>query len=103
MRSALRVFRRSALEDHEDAQVLVRGEAVLGTGLDEDGTAFAHRDILALDLENAAAFEDDVELVVVVRLLTIGLGCDQNVDAQLEAGGFVDDLVPSSGLRKPLS
>src|SRR5262249_29961563 len=103
VRSALRVFRRSALEDHEQAEVLVGGEAVLRAGLDEHGAAFAHRPFLALDLEHAAAFEDDVELVAVVRLVAVGLGCNEDVDTELEAGGLVNDLVASSGLGKPLS
>lgn len=98
VRNSLRVSRRLALEDDEHAEVFVRREAVVGTGLDEDGTAFLHRNLLPLDLEHTAAFEDDVDLVVHVGLLAVGLGCDQNVDAQLEAGGLVEDLVSSAGL-----
>ncbi len=60
------------------------------------------RDRLALDGEDAAAAEDDVELVVGVRLLVVGLGRDEHVDADLEAGRGVHDLVPAvPGLETP--
>jgi hypothetical protein len=65
MRSRLRVSRRLALEDHEDAEVLVSGEAMLGAGLDEDRRALFHGNLLAFDLEGARALENDVQLVVV--------------------------------------
>jgi hypothetical protein len=48
---------------------------------------------LALDLERPAAFEDVVDLVVLVRLLAVRLRCDEDVDADLEAWRGVDDLV----------
>ena len=49
--------------------------------------------MLAFDVEHAVPFEDDVDLVVVVRLLAVGLWGDEDVDADLETGGGVDDLV----------
>ena len=49
------------------------------------------RDVL--DLEDTAALEDDVDLVLVVRLLAVRLGSDEDVDPDLEARGAVDDLV----------
>ena len=58
---------------------------MVGAGLDEDGVALGHRDALALDLEHARPFEDDVDLVVVVGLLPVGLGRDEDVDAELDA------------------
>jgi hypothetical protein len=66
---------------------------VVRTGLDEYGAPLRHRHGLALDLEHAASFENDVHLVVLVGLLAVGLGRDQNVDAELEARRLVDDLV----------
>ena len=58
-------------------------------------------DLFSLDFEDACALEDDVELVVLVRLLPIGLRRDETVDPDLEAGGLVDDLVATAGLTKP--
>src|SRR6266516_4001502 len=69
LRSRLRVFRRLALEDHENAEVLVGGEAMVGARLDEDGAPLLHRDLLALDLQHTGALEHDVHLVVLVGLL----------------------------------
>ena len=70
---------------------------MVGAGLDEDGGALAHRDALALDLEHAGSLEHDVDLVVLVRLLAVGLGRDERVDADLEARRLVDDLVAAAG------
>ena len=50
------------------------------------------------DLEHAAALEHDVDLVLVVRLLAIGLGCDEDVDADLEPRRAVHDFVPAATL-----
>jgi hypothetical protein len=63
--------------------------------------ALADLDLLALDLECAPPFEDDVHLVVHMRLLAVGLRRDEHVDADLEAGRLVDDLVPASRLLEP--
>ena len=51
------------------------------------------RDALALDLELARAVQDDVELVMLVRLLAVRLRRDEHVHADLERGRLVDDLV----------
>src|SRR4051812_47906957 len=72
------------LEQHEQRELLVRGEAVLRSGLDEDRVAFLHVDRRAVDGERAAALEHDVDLVVVVRLLTVGLRGDEDVHAELD-------------------
>ena len=50
---------------------------------------------LALDLEGSFAFEHDVDLVVGVRLLPVRFRGNQDVDADLEAGRLVDDLIAS--------
>jgi len=96
-RKRLRVFRRAPVEDHEQAQLLIGGEAVLGAGLDEDGRAFGHRHRFLLYLEHPASFEDDVDLVVFVGLLAVGFGSNEDVDAELLARRLVDDLVAAAG------
>ena len=53
-------------------------------------------------LRTPRAFEDDVHLVVRVRLLPVRLGRDEDVDADLEPGRGVHDLVPAvPGLEAP--
>src|SRR5207248_10922589 len=52
------------------------------------------------DGEHAVSLEHDVDLVVLVRLLAVGLRCDQDVDAEFEAWGGVDHLV-AAGLSQP--
>ena len=69
---------------------------MLGVGGDEDRLALRELDFRALYLEHARAFEDDVDLVVLVRLLAVGLGSDEHVDADLETGRRVDDLVATA-------
>ena len=66
---------------------------MLGVGGDEHRLALDEVDLLVFDLERAGALEDDVDLVVLVRLLAVGLGRDEDVDADLEPVGGVDDLV----------
>src|SRR5436853_583576 len=68
---------------------------------DEAGVADVHRDALALDVEHARALEHDVDLVVVVRLLPVRLGRDEDVDAELETRRLVDDLIPPAGRARP--
>jgi hypothetical protein len=80
--------------------MFVRREAVVCTCFDEDGGAFAHRHLLTLHLEQPRALEHDVELVVLVRLLTIGLGCNQHVDTHLEPDGLVHDRVTAVSLAE---
>ena len=77
---------RGAREDHEDAQPLVGGESVLRMRRDEDRLSLHDGYRCTLDLEDAAAFEDDVQLVVRVRLLVVRLGSDQDVDAASRPG-----------------
>ena len=43
-----------------------------------------------------AALEHDVHLVLVVRLLAVGLGSDEHVDADLEPRRAVHDLVAAA-------
>src|SRR5262245_23041299 len=102
-RTGLRVSRRLALEDDEHTEVLVRGEAMVSAGLDEDRASLADRHLRILDLQHAVSLEHDVDLVVLVRLLAIGLRCDEHIHADLEPGGLVDDLVPSTGFAEPLA
>src|SRR5207237_697303 len=54
---------------------------------------FAELDVLSLDLEHTAAFDHDVDLVIIVRRLAVCVGRREHVDADLEPGGAVDDLV----------
>ena len=81
--------------------MLVRSEAMFSVRLYEDGTALSHWHGLTLDLEDARALENNVQLVVLVRLLPIRLGGDQHIDAHLEAGGLMDDLIATAGLPEP--
>ena len=74
---------------------------MVGSGRDERGLAFADLDLLALDLEHASPLEHDVDLVVDVRLLPVGLGRDEHVDADLEPRRLVDDLVPAARILEP--
>src|SRR6266567_8700904 len=91
-----------ALEDDEHTEMFVRGEAMLGPGFDEDSPAFLHRNLLAADFEDAGPLEDDVQLVVRVRLLAVGLRRYKAVHADFEAGGLVDDRVATARLAEPL-
>ena len=73
------------LEDHKHAQLLVADELVLGTGGNKDRMAFTQINLLAFDVKRSSALKDDVDLVVDVGLLMIGLGGDEDVDANLKA------------------
>ena len=75
---------------------------MLGAGLDEHGVALGELHRLALHLERAAALEDDVDLVVGVRLLPVGLGRDEHVDAELDPRRGVDDLVAAARREQPV-
>ena len=57
--------------------MFVGREAMLGSGFDEDRGALSDGNLFSLDFEDACALEDDVELVVLVRLLSIGLRGDE--------------------------
>ena len=66
---------------------------MLGARRDEQRVADSGLEPLRLDLEDTTPFEDDVELVVRVRLLAVRLGSDEHVDPELEPRGLVQDLV----------
>src|SRR5579862_6724830 len=73
---------------------------MVGACRDERSVSLVEAHPLPLDLERSRALEDEIQLVVRVWLLTVGLGCDENVDADLEPGGLVDDLV-ATGVPQP--
>ena len=64
--------------------------------LDEHRVAFLDRHLRSLHRQDAAAFEHDVHLVVLVGLLVVRFGRAQHVDAELEARRIVDDLVAAA-------
>jgi hypothetical protein len=68
------------LEDHEHAQLFVADELVLGTGGNKDRVAFTQVNLLAFDVKRSSAFKHDVDFVVDVGLLMIGLGGDEDVE-----------------------
>src|SRR2546430_7204019 len=74
---------------------------MLGMRLHKDSASLSDRYLLTLNLEDAGALEHDVELVILMRLLAVGLWSDEHIDANFEAGGLVDDLIASAGLTKP--
>jgi hypothetical protein len=74
---------------------------MVGSGLDEDGAPFFHRNLLVLHLKQAGALENDVYLVILVGLLPVGFGGDQDVDPELQARRLVDDLVTTARLPEP--
>lgn len=78
--------------------MLVGREAMVGSGLHKDGAPLLDVNLLALDLQHPGPLEDDVDLVVLVRLLPVRLWSDKDVDTDLEAGGFVDYFVATAGL-----
>ena len=59
---------------------------MLGAGGHEHRVALAQLGLRPFDVEHAVSLEDDVDLVVLVRLLAVGLGRDEDVDADLEPG-----------------
>src|SRR5262249_14767723 len=59
-------------------------------------------DVLALDLEHSASLDYEIDLVVVVWRLPVRLGCDENVDPDLEPGRSMDDLVTAGAGCEPL-
>ena len=73
---------------------------MLGARRDEQRHPLAERGRRVLDLEDAAALQNDVHLVLVVGLLPVGLGGNEDVDADLEAGRGVDDLVAAATLAQ---
>lgn len=75
---------------------------MVGSGGDEDRVPFGDVPQLSLDLDVAFASEHDVDLVERVRGLAVGLGSHEHVDADLESGGLMDDLVPTALAGQPL-
>jgi hypothetical protein len=49
-------------------------------GRDEGGVPFAELNLHILAVERPVVFEHDVDLVVFVRLLSVRLGCDEDVE-----------------------
>ncbi len=92
-----------AVEDDEQRQLLVRGETVLVPSRDEERTAFLEGSGNTLDLEHSAALEHDVDLVLLMGLLAIGLRRDQDVDADLEPRRPVHHFVPAPPLDERLA
>jgi sarcosine oxidase subunit beta len=88
----LRRSRAGAHEDDEEHEPLVLDEPVLRTRRDEEYVSLLGREAFALEVENATALKDDVDLVVLVRLLAVGLRGDELVDLDLETGRAVDRL-----------
>ncbi len=76
---------------------------MVGPCTDEDGASLRELDRLALDVEDAAPLQHDVDLVPLVRLLAVRLRGHEHVDADLDAGGLVDDLVASVPRGEALS
>jgi hypothetical protein len=75
---------------------------VLGASLDEHGLSLLERHRLTLDLERPAALEHKVDLVVLVGLLTIRLGRDEHVHADLDPVRLVHHLVAAGLGCEPL-
>jgi hypothetical protein len=66
---------------------------MLGAGRDEERVADTSLESLAIDLEHTASLEDDVDLVVLVRFLTVALRGNELVHPELEARRLMEDLV----------
>ncbi len=66
---------------------------MVGAGGDEDRVPLAEVGLRPLDVQRASSFQDDVHLVVSMRLLAVRLRRHQNVDADLEPGRLINDLV----------
>ena len=61
-------------------------EPVLRPRTDEDGVALVNVEALTFDIERAPTLQNDVDLIVFVWLLAVGLGGDEDVDPELEPG-----------------
>ena len=77
--------------------MLVRDERVFSAGGDERRATFVKFKMLSLDVEHSSAFEHDVDLVVCVRALVVGLRRDKRVDTDVKPPRFVDGLVTTIG------
>src|SRR5207253_3296027 len=62
-------------EDHEHGELLVSDESMVRAGGNECRLPLAELNTLAVDVECPGALEHNVDLVVGVRLLPVGLGC----------------------------
>jgi hypothetical protein len=75
-------------------------ETVLSAGGDERRVTFPELQLLSIDFEHPASFEDDVDLVVCVYALMVWLRRDKRVDEDLKSPRFVDGLVTAVGGAK---
>ena len=66
---------------------------MVGSRRNEGCLALLDRDCLAFDRQDSASRKHDVELVVLVRFLVVGLRSDEHIDADLEPWRSVHDLV----------
>lgn len=85
----MRVRRCTAAEETEG---LVGGDLMPGTRWDEDGIARGNGLFLAVDLHRAGAFEDEVEFLAELVVVTLGGLADRH-------GGFGQALVLHGGIR----
>jgi hypothetical protein len=90
------------VEHDEKGESVEVDEPVAGSSRYEDRLAAAQGLRGTVDLDRPFSIEDGVDLVEVMRALTIRIGCDEDVDTDLEAVGFVDDLVASARSDEPL-
>jgi hypothetical protein len=74
---------------------------VVGSGGDEERLPLRDGQLLALHGEDARPLEHHVDLVVLVRLLAVGLGRDEDVDADLQARRLVDQIVAAVPRGEP--
>jgi hypothetical protein len=70
---------------------------VLSAGGDERRVTFPELQLLSVDFEHPASFEDDVDLVVCVYAPMVWLWRDKRVDADLKSLRLVDRLVATVG------
>jgi len=76
---------------------------MLGACCDEQRSSLLEWRRDALDFENAATLENDVDLVELVGLLAVRFGRDEHVHADLQTRRRVDDLVSPAPLGKRLA
>lgn len=65
--------------------MLIGSEMVAGAGGDERQATFPKLQLLAVDVEHAAALEDDVELILCVQHPTVGLWRGECIDEDLKS------------------
>ena len=59
---------------------------MLGARTNVDGVALMEVEALTFDIERAATLQHDLDLIVFVWLLAVGLRGDEDVDPELEPG-----------------